>query len=44
MADDQWKSDTAFARFQMITPLLEKSLEADKAMKAKKVQEIASKY
>ena len=44
MADDQWKSDTAFARFQMITPLLEKSLEADKAMKAKKVQETASKY
>ena len=44
MADDQWKSETAFERFQMISPLLEKSLEADKAMKAKKVQETASKY
>ncbi len=38
-----WKDRTALERFQMIAPLLDESLESDKARKAQKIQEIAEK-
>jgi len=38
-----WKDRTAFERFQMIAPLLDESLETDKARKAKLILEIAEK-
>ena len=38
-----WKDRKALERFQMITPILDKSLETDKARKAKLIQEIAEK-
>ena len=38
-----WKDRKAFERFQMITPLLDETLETDKARKAKLIQEIAEK-
>ncbi len=38
-----WKDRTALERFQMIAPLLDESLESDKARKAQKIREIAEK-
>ena len=38
-----WKDRVAFERFQMIAPILDKTLETDKARKAKLIQEIAEK-
>ena len=38
-----WKDRTAFERFQMIAPILDETLETDKARKAKLIQEIAEK-
>ena len=38
-----WKDRTAFGRFQMIAPLLDESLETDKARKTKMILEIAEK-
>ena len=38
-----WKDRKAFERFQMIAPILDETLEMDKARKAKMIQEIAEK-
>ena len=38
-----WKDQVAFQRFQLISPLLDESLETDKAKKAKLIAEIAEK-
>lgn len=43
MEKNTWKDRVAFERFQMIAPILDETLEADKARKAKLIQETAEK-
>ena len=44
MEESAWKDQTAIERFQMIAPLLDARLETDKALKVKRIQEIADHH